>query len=174
MLWKEIEVQIHSFPISVIVCNAERICNSIFFFAEYFRINRGRMPRFCSYGLGFLPACFSALCALTIITTYIMAVCAGHVYAFFPTISETGVAEPERNIFSLMLSLGSFLGFLTIAVRYVQYNFIAEYIEQERRKVIIVNRVCLVVGTIVCIGGALVASFQVIVYFFNIFIIVPS
>eukprot|EP00794_Sanderia_malayensis_P007330 gene7331-8150_t len=119
-----------------------------------------RMPRYCSHGLGFLPACFTALCTITVIITYIIAVSKGHVSAFLPTISETGLIEPESNVFSLLLSLGSFLGFLTIVVRYVQYNSITEYNEQEQRTIIKVNKLGVIVGVITCIGGAIVASFQ--------------
>ncbi len=119
------------------------------------------MSKYCNHGLGFLPASFASLCGLTVITTYIISVSNGHVNAFFPTMSQTGVTEPESNIFSLFLSLGSFLGFLTICVRYVQFNFVTEYNEQEQRKIIKVNQVGLAIGAVTCIGAAIVASFQV-------------
>ena len=113
-------------------------------------------------GLGFLPIGFAVLSSISIITTYVVAVSMGHVYPAFPTISETGEQEPERNLFSLLLSLSSFVGFITVIVRYKQYKFISEYNELEQRKLIKVNKVALALGMVTCAGGAVVAAFQVI------------
>lgn len=112
-------------------------------------------------GLGILPIGFAVLSSLSIITTYVLAVYNQHVYALFPTISETGEQEPERNLFSLLLSLSSFVAFIVVIVRYKQYNFVSEYNEREQRKLIKINKLALVLGMITCAGGAIVATFQV-------------
>ena len=112
-------------------------------------------------GLGFLPIAFAALTSITVITTYVLAVSYGHVYPLLPTISETGEVEPERNLFSLLLCLSSFMGFIIVVVRYKQYKFVSEYNELEQRKLIRVNKFAVVLGVITCAGGAVVATFQV-------------
>ena len=113
-------------------------------------------------GLGLLPVTFAVLSSISIITTYLLAVANNHVHALFPTISETGEQEPERNFFSLLLSLSSFIGFIIIVVRYKQFNFVSEYNELEQRKLTRVNKAALILGMITCAGGAVVATFQVI------------
>lgn len=134
--------------------------SSIFFsLVEYFLMN-SRMPNiYC--GLGILPIAFAVLTAITVITTYVLAVLYSHVYPFFPTISETGEEEPERNVFSLLLCLSSFIGFIVVIIRYKQYRFVSEYNELEQRKLVKINKLTVVLGVITCAGGAIVATFQV-------------
>jgi len=118
-----------------------------------------RMPTvYC--GLGLLPVTFAVLSSVSIITTYLLAVTNNHVNPLFPTISETGEQEPERNFFSLLLSLSSFIGFIIIVVRYKQFNFVSEYNELEQRILTRVNKAALILGMITCAGGAIVATFQ--------------
>ena len=72
-----------------------------------------------------------------------------------------GGIKPESNIFGFCLSACSFLGFVSVVIRYYQYRFISENNEEHRPRLVCVNKMGLVIG-IVSTGGALVvAAFQV-------------
>ena len=117
--------------------------------------------RSCYPGLGILPILFTVLTFLTFLLTYMMAVYYGHVYPYFPTISDTGGVKPESNVFGLFLSINSFLAFIVVVIRYVQYRHISEYNEEDHSRLICLNKVALVIGIITCLGATVVASFQV-------------
>lgn len=112
-----------------------------------------------SPGLGILPVLFVTCSVLTFLVTYMVAVANGHVYPYFPTISDTGGYKPEQNIFSLFLSISSFLGFVTIIVRYIHFRFVTRGLDQNR--ISFINILGLVFGIIATVGAGLVAAFQV-------------
>ena len=111
--------------------------------------------------LGTLPVVTAACTSLTFIITYVISVYNHHVYPYFPTISNTGGKKPESNIFSVLLSVCSFLMFLLMWVRYIQYKHVSEYNETEHGKLLFANKLSFAVGIVACIGALVVAGFQV-------------
>lgn len=117
-----------------------------------------------SPGLGIFPVLFMVCSILTFLVTYMISVSDGHVYPYFPTISDTGGHKPEQNIFSLFLSISSFLGLIVTLIRYIQFRFICRGIEQSRLTYL--NILGLIMGVVATVGAGLVAAFQVILCFF--------
>lgn len=115
-------------------------------------------------GLGIFPVLFSTLTGLTFIITYIISVSDDDVYPYFPTISDTGGRKPESNVFGLFLSISSFLGFVVVLIRMVQYRHICENNQEDHSKLLLINKVGCVVGAMACFGATLVANYQVIIF----------
>lgn len=111
-------------------------------------------------GLGIFPVLFSTLTGLTFIITYIISVSDDDVYPYFPTISDTGGRKPESNVFGLFLSISSFLGFVVVLIRMVQYRHICENNQEDHSKLLLINKVGCVVGAMACFGATLVANYQ--------------
>ena len=130
-------------------------------FPDRIKIITQKVIDYCTSRLGFLPTVFVALSSLTVISTYIIAVSYGHVYPLLPTISYTGIKEPEKNIFTLFMGISSFLGAMVVIVRYKQIKFISEYNVQEPNRLSLINKIGVVLGLLSFFGGAIVASFQV-------------
>ncbi|XP_065669751.1 DNA damage-regulated autophagy modulator protein 1 [Hydra vulgaris] len=112
------------------------------------------------YGLGIFPVLFGVCVMLTFIITYTIAVSDGHIYPFFPTISDTGSQKPESNVFGLLLSICSFLGFIVVVIRFIQFNHILETNELIVSRVLLINKVALFFGVVACFGAVVVANFQ--------------
>ena len=112
-------------------------------------------------GLGYLPVGLAVFGALTVITTYILAVTHGDVYPFLPTISATGEIEPERNIFTLCVGIATFLGVVVVTVRYKQYQYMLKHVELEKHRLKRINKLGFAMGVTAFFGLAVVASFQV-------------
>ena len=112
--------------------------------------------------LGVLPLLFSLCSIITIIITYSVSVADGDVYPWLPAISDTGGIPPESNIFGFCLSACSFIGLMSVVVRYYQYRFISENNEEHRSTIVCVNKLALVVGIVSTSGALVVAAFQVI------------
>lgn len=113
---------------------------------------------FCK--LGVVPFLFSCGSILTILITYTISVAREDVYPFFPTISDTGGIPPESNVFGFLLSLCSFLGFVSVLIRYYQYRFISESNEEHRPRLLCVNKLSLCLGITSTTGALIVAAFQ--------------
>ena len=139
----------------------EWVLNIPFLFLDRTKIITQKMRGHCTAGLGSLPAVFVAFSSVTVISTYIIAVSYGHVYPYLPTISYTGIKEPERNIFTLCMGISSFMGTMVVTVRYKQFKFISEYNVQEQNRLIKINNLGVFLGLLSFFGGAIVASFQV-------------
>jgi len=131
---------------------------------EYCMDNRRSAARMCRgcchFGLGLLPVLLAVCMSLTFITTYVIAVAYNHVYPYLPTISDTGGKKPESNYFGVLLSLCSFLAFLVMWTRFVQFRHISEYNEEEHSKLLFLNKLSFAVGILACIGAIVVAGFQ--------------
>lgn len=137
-------------------------------FQTYENISTRRMGPICDgrwdIRLGTLPVVTALFTSLTFIITYIISVYDGHVYPYFPTISNTGGRKPESNIFSVLLSVSSFLMFLVMWIRYIQYKHDSDYNETEHGKLLFANKLSFAVGIVACIGALVVAGFQVCVF----------
>ena len=112
-----------------------------------------------SLGLGIIPVMFMVCSCLTILITYMISISNGHNYPYFPTISNTGRKKPEANIFSLFLSISSFLGLVTVIIRYFQFRFISRGVDSDR--IVRLNKIALLAGIISTVGASLVAAYQV-------------
>ena len=119
------------------------------------------MQRHCNLGLGILPILLCLMLGSSVITTYVISVCNGHVYPFLPTISDTGGQEPESNVFGLLIGISSFLSLVVAVVRFLQYRFHCEVEEESIARVLCVNKFGLVLGILCSIGMAVVAAYQV-------------
>ncbi|XP_065191496.1 DNA damage-regulated autophagy modulator protein 2-like [Sycon ciliatum] len=111
--------------------------------------------RWC--GLGLLPVALMVTLSCSFLTTFIIAWKEGHIDPAFPYISDTGADPPESCVFTLMLSLCSFLVFCIVFVRYKQ---VAEYNKQDVLRVLRLNRWGSYVGYLAAFGMLVVASFQ--------------
>lgn len=111
--------------------------------------------------LGLYPVIFTVCSTVTIIITYSIAVSNGHVYPFFPAISDTGGTKPESNVFGFLLSCCGFLGLIVILIRYYQFRYVSENSEEWYMNLIWHNRIALFFGVVSCLGVLLVAAFQV-------------
>ncbi|XP_070553064.1 DNA damage-regulated autophagy modulator protein 1-like [Ptychodera flava] len=117
--------------------------------------------RICSCwcrGLGYLPIMLGVMSGATFITSYVIAVIKGDVFAVFPYISDTGTKPPESCIFGQFLNLSAFLAFATMYVRYKQ---VAEFYAQDVvNKILKLNKTAFVIGSFSCLGLSIVANFQ--------------
>ena len=46
----------------------------------------------------------------------------GHIQAFLPYISDTGVLAPERSVFSQLINIAAFLHLTTVYIRFRHVN----------------------------------------------------
>eukprot|EP00111_Clytia_hemisphaerica_P015382 TCONS_00045431-protein len=124
-----------------------------------------------SVGLGIFPILFCVVSALTFLTTYMIAVSNNHLYPWLPTISDTGGDKPEANIFSLFLSISSFLCLIVTYIRYRQFNFISDGIRgvTYATRFTCCNKASFVTGIVASVGAGIVASFQVLILTINVF-----
>ncbi|XP_026881211.1 DNA damage-regulated autophagy modulator protein 2b [Electrophorus electricus] len=108
-------------------------------------------------GLCILPVALVVWTAATFIFAYITAVILQHVDPFVPYISDTGTLPPERCVFGIMLNVSAFLGIATMYVRYKQVQALTDHAE---KRLLQLNFVGLVLGTISSFGMCVVANFQ--------------
>lgn len=83
------------------------------------------------------------------------------VNAWFPTISQTADHSPESNVFGQLFNICSFLGAVTVFVRYLQLRHDADWNERDRPALLKLNRASLAFGLLFSFGSSLVANFQV-------------
>jgi len=116
-----------------------------------------------SVGLGIFPVLFCCCSGLTFLITYVVAVGEHHLYPWLPTISDTGSYKPEANIFSLFLSICSFLSFIVVFIRFKQFQYISNGINgiSYSSRFSMWNKGSFVFGVISAIGAGIVAAFQV-------------
>ncbi|XP_035238402.1 DNA damage-regulated autophagy modulator protein 2-like [Anguilla rostrata] len=108
-------------------------------------------------GLCALPAGLVVWSTATFISADITAVLLRHVDPLVPYISDTGTMPPERCVFGLMLNISSFLGALTVYVRYKQVQALAEPEDSRLRRL---NAAGLGLGSLSSFGMCIVANFQ--------------
>ncbi|XP_002154871.3 DNA damage-regulated autophagy modulator protein 1 isoform X2 [Hydra vulgaris] len=112
------------------------------------------------YGLGIFPILFGVCVMLTFIISYTIAVIDRHIDPFFPRISDTGSKKPESNVFGLLLSICSFLGFSVAVIRFIQLNHKLKTNELIASRVLLINKIGLFFGVVACFGVVVVANFQ--------------
>ena len=124
-----------------------------------------------SVGLGIFPILLCFCSSITFLTTYMIAVSNHHVYPWLPTISDTGGQKPEANIFSLFLSISSFLGIIVVFIRYRQFRYIADGMNglTYSSRFVSLNKVSFVVGLVAVVGAGVVAAFQVKFFMLTLF-----
>lgn len=91
------------------------------------------------------------------IVPYAISVDNGHVYAFFPYISDTGNFSPERSWFSLLLNL---TGFLAIWICYFRHHSIQSNNKNDTKNVLRLNNFSLACAAMAIFGTVMVAAFQ--------------
>ncbi|XP_006821720.1 DNA damage-regulated autophagy modulator protein 2-like isoform X1 [Saccoglossus kowalevskii] len=113
-------------------------------------------PWFC-VGMGWLPMSVGVMVMATFTISYSISVSLGHVPAEFPYISDTGTYVPESCIFGQLLNIAAALAFATM---YVRYKNVIEYNHNEDSRVLLWNKIGLVMGSLAALGMSMVANFQ--------------
>ncbi|XP_066527389.1 DNA damage-regulated autophagy modulator protein 2b isoform X2 [Hoplias malabaricus] len=108
-------------------------------------------------GLCVLPMALVVWTAATFIFAYITAVTLRHVDPLVPYISDTGTVAPERCVFGIMMDVSAFLG---IATMYVRYKQVQALVVPEQKRLLLLNRVGLLLGCASSFGMCVVANFQ--------------
>ncbi|XP_032893827.1 DNA damage-regulated autophagy modulator protein 1 [Amblyraja radiata] len=91
------------------------------------------------------------------IITFIIAVERRDVDPFIPFISDTGTTPPESCVFGLMINISSFLGAITIYIRYKILQTINKANPLVKSRL---NCVAFLSGLLACLGMCIVANFQ--------------
>lgn len=113
-------------------------------------------PWFC-VGMGWLPISVGVTVAATVAISYSISVGLGHVPAEFPYISDTGTYTPESCIFGQLLNIAAGLAFATI---YIRYKHVIECQQYLTPRVLLWNKIALVLGSLAALGMSMVANFQ--------------
>ena len=114
-----------------------------------------------SCNLALLPFSLCLLSILTFLTTYLVAVYRKDVYPYFPVVGRTYDRSPQKNIFSQLFNICSFLAFITFGVRYFQLRHDADWNEPDKPFVLKLNKISLLAGIGAAAGASLIANFTV-------------
>ena len=101
------------------------------------------------FTLGWVPIIFVFSTILGYFVPYFIATYTGHVYPFFPAISDSGIMEPESLVFREMMNISGFLAMTTTFIRYLQlqlvlssiHSRIPSYIQQSNFSAMIVGEI---------------------------------
>ena len=117
------------------------------------------MPqRFCTTDL--LPVFFSAILLVTVLISFIIAVAQSDIVPWFPAISDTATTSPESNIFSQLVNISTFIGYVLVYVRYLQIKRDVGYL-MGSRAIMVSNRWSLFFGLLSVLGASMVGNFPV-------------
>ena len=116
---------------------------------------------FPDLGLGWLCILFVVLTISSISCSYSVALMYGHIYPFFPAISDTGVLSPEKYIFRELNNLAAFLFITNAYVRYMQYQLVASQCREEHTKLERLNKLTFGIGILAGISMTFVANFEI-------------
>lgn len=84
-----------------------------------------------TFNLGWIPIIFVFSTILGYFIPYFIATYTGHVYPFFPAISDSGIMEPESLVFREMMNISGFLAMTTAFVRYLQLRLVISSIRSH-------------------------------------------
>ena len=112
-------------------------------------------------GLGWLCILLAICSAVTVVSSYCVALSHGHIYPFLPAISETGVLYPEKYVFRELANLTAFLFISNAFVRFMQYKLVAEQCREEHVKRRRLNKLAFVVAILAGVGMTFVANFEI-------------
>lgn len=114
-------------------------------------------------GLGYLTIAWTIFASLAITLSSSIAISKGHVYPYFPSISDTTVLNPEGPIFAVFFNITAFLTVILMSVRYLQLKML-----QRRPQLNVIcpsfprlNIASLALGCVSSLGITLVANFRV-------------
>ncbi|XP_028403582.1 DNA damage-regulated autophagy modulator protein 1-like [Dendronephthya gigantea] len=105
-----------------------------------------------------LPVCFSGVLAITISISFVIAVARSDITPWFPAISDTATKSPESNVFSQLMNISTFVGFVLVYVRFLQVKRDVGYLMGSRG---LLARNCwsLFFGLLAIFGASIVANF---------------
>lgn len=112
------------------------------------------------FGLGWICIFFVVLTLGSITCSYTTALIYGHIYPFFPAISDTGVLSPEKFIFREFNNLAAFLFIANTYVRYMQYQLVAFQCREEHWWLEKLNKFTFGMGILSGISMTFVANFE--------------
>ncbi|XP_067120728.1 DNA damage-regulated autophagy modulator protein 1-like [Centruroides vittatus] len=107
--------------------------------------------------LHFIPVIMILWVLSGMLICFLVALREGHVSAYVPFISEAGGKLPESGIFGIFLAFGAILGIITIII---QYFIIFKYNYQYSKKIDILNKIALFVGSISFFGMIIVGAYS--------------
>ena len=113
-----------------------------------------------------LPVCFSGILLITVSISFVIAVAQSDIAPWFPAISDTATKSPESNVFSQLVNISTFIGFILVYVRYLQIKRDVAFL-MGSRTILILNRCSLFFGLLSILGASVVGNFPV--RSFNIF-----
>jgi len=116
----------------------------------------------CSmFTLGWIPIVFVLSTILGYFVPYFIATYTGHVYPFFPAISDSGIMEPESLVFREMMNISGFLAMTTTFIRYLQLRLVISSIHSRiPLQVQQLNFSAMIVGEIGGIAVTFVGNFS--------------
>ena len=112
------------------------------------------------FGTHLVPVLFTSILSVAVITSFIIALVQNDIAPWFPAISDTATKSPESNVFSQLVNMSTFLGFILMYIRYLQVKSDLEWLAGGRTAVNI-NRYSLPIGLISILGCSIVANFPV-------------
>ena len=83
------------------------------------------------FNLGWVPILFVLSTVMGYFVPYFIATYTGHVYPFFPAISDSGIMEPESLVFREMMNISGFLAMTTTFIRYLQLRLVISSIHSR-------------------------------------------
>ena len=107
-----------------------------------------------------LPVCFSGILLITISISFVVALVQSDIAPWFPAISDTAAEYPESNIFSQLVNISTFIGFVLVYVRYLQVKRDAGGL-MGCRSILVSNYYSLLFGAFSILGASFVANFPV-------------
>ena len=104
-----------------------------------------------------LPVCFSGILLITISISFVVALVQSDIAPWFPAISDTAAESPESNIFSQLVNISTFIGFILVYVRYLQ----VKRGMMGCHSILVLNYYSLLFGSFSILGASIVANFPV-------------
>lgn len=101
---------------------------------------------------------------MSVVVSFVIAVAKSDIAPWFPAISDTATNSPESNVFSQLVNISTFIGFVLLYVRYLQIRHDVANLVGCRR-IFVLNNYSLFLGLISILGASIVANFQVIIIF---------
>eukprot|EP00794_Sanderia_malayensis_P011254 gene11254-12434_t len=88
-----------------------------------------RISKSLMFSLGWIPIAFVLATVMAYFIPYFIATYTGHVYPFFPAISDSGILVPESLVFREMMNISGFLAITTTFIRFMQLRLITSSID---------------------------------------------
>ena len=113
------------------------------------------------FNLGWIPIVFFVSTVLAYFVPYFIAIYTGHVYPFFPAISDSGILVPESLVFREMMNISGFLAITTAFIRFMQLRLVLSSLERTFHvKVEKINFATMIIGVVGGFAVTFVGNFS--------------